>query len=129
MKELDFKVVGLTFVEHYPQNLLDIEGLLTESQKAALGWSDDHVGATQIDVLLIRAPQNEHDANAVEVHVPSLGRRRSMIGHVPRDLAERLAPSLDRGDRWSARIGAVLVTPEHPDRPGVEVTIERQTVA
>jgi hypothetical protein len=129
MKQMDFKVVGLTFVPEYPENLMQVDGLLTEAQTVSLGWSDDHAGAEQVDVLLIRNPDNEHDSNAVEVHVPSLGRRRSMIGHVPRDLAERLAPSLDRGDRWSAHVGAVLITPDHPDRPGVEVIIERQTVA
>jgi hypothetical protein len=129
MKQMDFKVVGLTFVPSYPDNLMRVDTLVTEAQKASLGWSSESQVSQEVGVLLVRNPANEHDENAVEVHVPSLGRSESMIGHVPRDLAERLAPSLDRGDRWSAHVGAVLVTPEHPDRPGVEVIIERQSVA
>ena len=32
---------------------------------------------------------------------------------------------MDRGDVWEARLGRVLIAPEHPDRPGAEVIMER----
>lgn len=121
----EFRVVGLTFVDGYPGNVDRLGGLVSEAQTRALGWTGESSGPVDVPVLLVRNPDNEYDENAVEVHVPAMGRGSSMIGHVPRDLAARLAPSLDRGDVWSARIGAVLVDPEHPDRPGVEVMLER----
>lgn len=120
---VEFKVVGLTFVEAYPENVLTVGEMVDAAAAAALGWSGS--GVSEVPVLFVRRPDNAFDANAIEVHVPSLGRGRSMIGHVPRDLAERVAPSLDRGDRWDARVASVLVQPEHSDRPGVEVTAER----
>lgn len=121
----DFKVVGLTFVTGYPGSVVRLGELVTAAQSRALGWGEESSGPVDVPVLLVRNPENPHDKNAVEVHVPSMGRGASMIGHVPRDLAARLAPSLDRGDVWAARVGAVLVDPEHPDRPGVEVVLER----
>lgn len=124
-RSLSFRVVGLTFVDAYPENVLAVGEMVDAADMKALGWTGEADASADVPVVLIRNPDNEHDANAVEVHVPSLGRRRSMIGHVPRDLAERLAPSLDRGDVWHATVAAVLVTPEHPDRPGVEVQLER----
>ena len=125
-KAKDFKVVGLTFVAGYPDNLLRLGLLLEAAQKAALGWGDTSSDEpTRLPVALVRNPDNEHDSNAIEVHVPALGRRESMVGHVPRELAARLAPSLDRGDEWDAAVASVLVTPEHPDRPGLEVLVER----
>lgn len=122
--QLEVKVVGLTFVSGYPENLTQVNEFVVNAQKNELGWAGDD-GPDRVEVVLVRNPANEHDANAVEVHVPMLGRQQSMVGHVPRDLAARLAPSLDRGDRWSAKVNNVLVNPEHPDRPGLEIVLSR----
>lgn len=121
------KVVGLSFIDGYPQNLEAVATLLVQAQTAELGWGGAQ-SARAVTVLLVRNPDNEHDENAVEVHVPTLGWKRSMVGHLPRDMAARLAPSLDRGDEWRAQVAAVLVNPEHPDRPGLEVRLERVAV-
>jgi hypothetical protein len=48
-----------------------------------------------------------------------------MIGHVPRDLAAKLAPSLDRGDVWKCEVETVLVSAENPEQPGIQIVIER----
>lgn len=122
---LTTKVVGLTFVDGYPTNLHNLATIHADTQRHALGWTDTPTGDGHVHATLIRNPDNQHDPNAIEVHIPTLGRRASMIGHIPRDLAARLAPSLDRGDDWQATVSAVLVDPEHPDRPGLEVTIQR----
>ena len=124
-KAVEFKVVGLTFVETYPDNLLAAGTMIGDREKAA-GWSalDADAPSAALPVALIRNPENEYDPNAVEIHLPALGRRRSMVGHVPADLAAKLAPSLDRGDEWDARLERVLVNPEHPDRPGAVVVME-----
>ena len=46
---------------------------------------------------LRRDPANEHDANAIMVLAGG-----ELIGFVPRELAEELAPELDAGRPWSA---------------------------
>jgi hypothetical protein len=122
-KRVEFKVVGLTFIDAYPANVQSLEAFVMEAQARALGWSGNAVDAP-VEVVLIRNPENEFDSNAIEVHVPVLG-RRSMIGHVPRALAEKLSPSLDRGDVWQSKVLSVLVSEENPDLPGVEVLLER----
>ncbi len=126
---VEFRVVGLTFVDGYPANLSDA-AVEIDRREVAAGWASlDADGVTGLPVALVREPENEFDPNAVEVHLPVLGRRRSMIGHVPADLAAKLAPSIDRGDEWDARLERVLVNPEHPDRPGALVVMERVAVA
>jgi hypothetical protein len=79
-----------------------------------------------LPIVLIRNPENEYDENAIEVHVPALG-RNGMIGHVPATdppLAAKLAASIDRGDQWNATLATVLIDPEHEDKPGVLITVE-----
>eukprot|EP00752_Nemacystus_decipiens_P016654 g14894.t1 len=49
-------------------------------------------GAERPVAILVRAPDNPHDPNAVEVHVPALGRQ---VGHLSREHAAIVAPLLD----------------------------------
>jgi hypothetical protein len=109
------KVVGVSFVEHYPSNLyaLDMEAATT----ARLG--------ERLAAVLVRNPANEYDPNAIEVHVPALG-DIGMIGHLTRPVAARLAPELDAGVRWLAEVDEVLVDPDHPDRPGISINCKRE---
>jgi hypothetical protein len=122
-KRVEFKVVGLTFIDRYPSNLKTIDAFVVEAQTKQLGWSGEAVDE-RVEAVLIRNAENEFDENAVEVHIPMLG-RRSMIGHVPRDLAAKLAPSLDRGDVWKCEVETVLVSAENPEQPGIQIVIER----
>jgi HIRAN domain len=55
---------------------------------------------------LRRDPDNEYDANAIQV------RAGDQLGWVPRELAEELAPQLDAGRPWSA-----VVLREHRRSP------------
>lgn len=56
-------------------------------------------GASPGSVLeLRRDPDNEHDPNAIAVHVVG----GDQVGWVPREIAEELAPLLDAGEPWSA---------------------------
>ena len=143
-KTVEFKVVGLTFVEGYPDNLHRLHDLEDERKRDgvrawmslpdmatasdgvfnALSEFEDRGPVSEpIPVVLQRNPENEYDENAIEVHVPALG-RVGMIGHVPATLAAKLAPSVDRGDEWIAVLTNVLIDPEHEDKPGALVTIE-----
>lgn len=117
------RVVGVSFVDGYPANLLALRES-AERRWLFSGGTFASGGGPEpepIPAVLIRNPDNAHDANAVEVHVPEVG----MIGHVPARLAERLAPELDGGVRWQAGVESVNVHPDHLDRPGIGVTLTR----
>lgn len=105
------KVVGVNFVDGYPQNLLDLDAEAGADVK--LDWPP---------IELRRNPLNEYDPNAIEV-------RRSdtddMLGHLPKDLAKRLAPDVDAGTSWEAEISSVDIHPDHWDHPGLSITIRR----
>lgn len=109
------KVVGVTFVAGYPDNLLELERLSLDS--ALLG--DEPLAA-----LIVRNPQNRFDGNACEVHVPALG-DDGMIGHLPRAVAARLAPQIDAGETWQAEVYVVRVDPNHLDKPGIDIRLWR----
>lgn len=130
-KQVEFKVVGMTFrtaadgAPFYPANLHRLAEIHEQRQAADVRAGGDGSGVP-VPLILIRDPENPADPNAVEVHAPILGRGGAgWVGFVPRDLAAKLAPSMDRGDVWEARLDRVLVMPEHPDRPGASVVIER----
>jgi len=106
-------VVGMTFVEGYPSFVHNLRELVD-----GLTWQDE-----PIPVVFVRNPDNEHDPNAVEVHVPALG---IMIGHVSRQIAARLAPSLDEGVAFTASVEWVRVDPDHPENPGVDIKFQRE---
>jgi len=109
-------VVGVTFAAGYPKNLLRLAGLV-----------DDITREGPVVVALVRNPTNKHDTNAVEVHVPALG-WQTMIGHVSRDNAARLAPLMDAGTDFDACIYQCRINPEHLERPGIDIGITRAPV-
>jgi hypothetical protein len=71
------------------------------------GARDHHAEALQSDtaapgsaLVLRRDRENEFDANAVAVETIA----GDVLGFVPRELAAEIAPSLDRGEPWSALV-------------------------
>jgi hypothetical protein len=118
------KVVGVTFVKGYPNNIFRLNDIAAERFLTTPAGFGQDVEPEPLPAVLIRNPANEFDANAIEVHVPSLG-DPGMIGHIPRTVAERLAPSLDAGDPWLSFITYVAIDPNHPNNPGVHIEIER----
>lgn len=129
--EFTAKIVGVSFVDGYPDNVARVERAWLAANGMARSVSSfdpddpfagmaDADGYESIPAVLIRNPDNEHDANAIQVHVPAAN---TMIGHLPRALASRLAPLIDAGQVWQAEIRRVLVHPDHPDRPGIEIRV------
>ena len=120
-------VVGMTFVDGYPGNVRALDRLLNED-----AWENEMTrlsGVSQrfepeVAGELRRDPANTHDANAVQVHVTALD-DGSLIGHLPRAVAARLAPELDNGHRWSCTVTEVYTHSEHVDHPGVTVRLAR----
>lgn len=114
------KVVGVSFAEGYPDNLLALreicEGLDLERES--------------LPVVLLRNPDNEADPNAIEVHLPVLSayeasERVGKIGHIPASMAARLAPELDAGVQWLSYLFQVLIHSDHMDRPGISIRLQR----
>ena len=133
------RVVGMSFTKGYPDNYYRLRDLCESRQLAAISdgksdWLDDHDDAfvggepepdavgEPVEVLLVRNPFNKYDGNAIEVHIPTLG-RTSMVGHIPRDIAARLAVRMDDNQKTTAVIDAVLISPENPDNPGLSITV------
>lgn len=122
------KAVGVSFARGYPDTLIGLVDAWQSAELAALQRDDDS-RAEPLRAILRRNPQNEHDENAIEVHVPAaLTPDDCHVGHLPAALAARLAPLLDAGEEWAAEVEDVLVHPDHPDRPGISIHVHRVRV-
>lgn len=71
------------------------------------GARDHHAEALQSEgaapgsaLTLRREPDNEYDANAVTVQTAT----GDVLGFVPRELAQEIAPRIDAGERYSALV-------------------------
>ena len=124
-RDFTLKVVGVTFVDGYPENLHRLAHQFNQLVKRGdgpqfAGWGEHD--AEPITALLIRNPANAYDPNAIEVHIPATG---EMIGHVPREIAARLAPELDNGARFRVGVGSVLVVRGKESNPGITIVVQR----
>lgn len=108
------KAVGVSFCPGYPGTLHRLHELL-EYQDTEL--SDE--GPT---IILRRVPDNPHDTNCIELHCPAVDRD---LGRLPREIAALVAEELDSGGRWLASVAAIRINSDHPDRPGLDVRLER----
>lgn len=140
--KVEFKLVGMSFLHQlpygaqYPEDFVHLHELMEASKVESLGWVvGEALGANKdygfppipegpLELTYFRNPDNEFDANAIEVHAPILG-RRSMLGHVPASLAAEVAPSMDAGDEWTILLETVLIDPEYPDKPGALISLTR----
>lgn len=102
-----FRLVGVTFAPTYPLFVHAIADLAA-------------AGRLPVKVSLERDRDNPHDRNAIAVTSKTYGR----IGHVPRHVAARLAPAIDSGMSYSARITEAVVHPDHPDNPGIQIHVQ-----
>lgn len=109
------KVVGVSFVPAYPDNLFALDRAAVEAE----------MSGEPLVAVLHRNPENQYDENAIEVHVPALGEEWGFIGHLTRPIAARLAPDLDGGATWCAAVESVLINPDHLDRPGISIQCRR----
>lgn len=109
------KVVGVSFVPGYPDNLHMLRDSADDAERRGEG----------LPVVLVRNPANEYDPIAIQVHIPSLGEEWGFIGHLTRPIAARMAPEIDDGHEWRAEVVSVLIDPDHPDRPGISIRCDR----
>jgi single-stranded-DNA-specific exonuclease len=75
-----------------------------------------------LDLDLVREPGNEHDLNAIAVRYGNL-----QLGYIRRGIAAHLAPRIDAGARYRARISSL--TGGGDRHRGVNIVVERDGAA
>lgn len=103
------RMVGVTFIKGYPNNLRRIQTRLQEQ-------------ATGIPVTLKRNPNNQYDSNACEVWDDIEG----MLGHLSKETAAELAPLLDGGTSFSIVLDFVGAVPDDPSKLGAMLRIVKE---
>ncbi|HUV09723.1 MAG TPA: HIRAN domain-containing protein [Acidimicrobiia bacterium] len=123
------RVVGVSFRKpHYPGNLHRLSEIMDQAALSSItgvtSWADIDGAPETPAVVLCRAPDNPHDSNAIEVHVPALG-KDAFVGFIPADLAVRWAPRLDADPApiVEACVAMVAIDPVHPDKPGLDIRV------
>ena len=116
MRAFTTRVVGVTFCDGYPESMGQLD--LLARRRLIVGDGE----MEPIPAVLIRNPENAHDPNAVEVHVPAIGHQ---IGHVAAHTARFLAPLMDDGIIYRAWVTEVLTREDRPDKPGINLRVER----
>ena len=97
------KIVGVSF-----EGRQDVAGGLVPGQALAL----------------VREPDNVHDAHAIAVRFGALP-----LGFIKRDIAKRIAPNIDSGERYEATVGSVTGGGERNIGVNVHVRRFRRPVA
>lgn len=92
-------VVGVTFIDGYPANLIRLLAVLAET------------GSIRAHVR--RNPDNKYDSNACEVWVDE-----SMIGHLDKETAAKVAPKLDSGSECEISIVSIGFANGNTSKPG-----------
>lgn len=99
------KVVGVSFLENYPQSIFSIAAQFAISPTP---------------VSLVRDKNNQYDSNAIQVHHDG-----QMIGHIPMLISKVVGPDIDAGNKWSAEVESIVVSPENPNQPGLKIKVWR----
>jgi single-stranded-DNA-specific exonuclease len=86
----------------------------------------DVIAGLRADALLElkREPDNPHDRNAIAVHYGSL-----QLGFFNRRLAAHIAPLIDAGVRYRARIASLTGGNDETRHRGVNIFVERDAIA
>lgn len=103
---VDLKVVGVTFTNDDGEKRSDIIRELADKD------------INDIDIQLVREPDNRYDMNAVKV----LANDRQ-IGYIGKDYASIIAPLMDEYEEFSAVVKGIG---EYKNRPYCEITINQQ---
>lgn len=99
-------VVGVSFVEGYPSTVHKLAEIHLNRQR-------------EVMLRLVRNPDNPYDGNAIEVHFGD-----QMLGHIPKEVAARIAPIMDSGQELTATLYQVRISPENPNNPGLDILLE-----
>lgn len=94
-----YPVVGMSFIKDYPNNVRQL--------------------SRESEIWPVRDSENPYDGNAVQVHSEA-----GMLGHLSKEKAVEIAPRLDAGEQLKVYLYRVRVSPENPDNPGLDISIE-----
>ena len=100
-------VVGVSFVEGYPSHIYKLASMSRQQG--------------DIFVSLVRNPENPYDKNAIEVRFGE-----QMLGHLPKEVAARLAPALDKGEQFLASVYQIRISSENPNNPGLDILVDQR---
>lgn len=100
------RVVGVSFIDDYPTNLHRLAIVHTHRR-------------SDIEVALVRNPNNPYDNNAIEVRYMGY-----MTGHLSKEVAATVAPLLDVGAEITATVFQVRISPENPNNPGLDLLLD-----
>lgn len=114
------KVVGVSYVPGYPQNLLT---LLRTTTDLINGWRD-----VPPPKLILMAEANEYDDMAVMVVVDRTTVRdlplvHYQVGYLGGGVAARVRPDLEE---WDVESWEINVIPSLPHQPGISVALVRK---
>lgn len=137
-------VKGISFREgQWPENvwrlreIIAIAGTLTDAPRWEIrrfkpgpwrGAIETVLDWGRLPVRLVHEPDNPHDPHAVAVWCPYLG-DYGFLGYVPASSHGApnrvVAAGLDAGERWWGYVAKIRIHPDHPDHPGIDITIRR----
>jgi hypothetical protein len=106
-----FNVAGVTFKDHPGETMRRVDKIARYcSVKSKFG--------------LIRRPDNEHDFNAIEVRQYFKSGASIRLGYVPKDLAAKLAPAMDKGWDPNVKFGRKFIDKETCECKGLQLRYE-----
>ena len=90
------------------QTNLDFEEIPYTINVAGVSWENrqELIKELKVDseVILLRDPTNQYDKNAIAVKT----KENIQIGWVPKKIAEVLAPEIDAGINWQAKVESII---------------------
>jgi len=84
-----FNVVGVTYKDHPGETMRRVDKIAKYAKQGSVFG-------------LVRDPSNEYDFNAIEVRQYFKSGASIRLGYVPRELAKKLAPAMDKG--WEPKV-------------------------
>lgn len=106
IQNVDLKVVGVTFTNE------DTGEKRSDIIKELIG-----VDKNNINVKLIREPENKYDINAIKVLAND-----KQIGYIGKEYAQIIAPKMDEYEEFNATVKEIG---EYKNRPFCEITINQ----
>lgn len=100
-ERVELALLGKLLPEHDSRIHAKVVGVMHNNQDGSS--RQEAIGKMiQFDLVdLVRNPADEYHRNAVKV-IATVEGKRIQIGHLDRDLADKIAPKMDAGERWGA---------------------------
>jgi hypothetical protein len=106
-----FNVVGVNFKDHEGETMRRIDKIARYSKQGSA-------------FAMQRDPSNEYDFNAIEVRQYFKSGASIRIGYVPRQLAKKLAPAMDKGWEPEVQFGRKFIDKATCECMGLQLRYE-----